>query len=410
VREDDYEFADIAGRARGGLVIADTHRSGAFEVVIAGGGVAAIETASALSKLAGGLVSLTLLTPNQEFFYRPMTIHEPFGGAPAKRYPLARIAETLDAELVEDRFAWVGRTTRTAHLASGGQLHYDALVLCLGAVARTRYEHAVTIEGRHGDELRDLVGRIDGGQVSRLALVVPERLVWPLPLYEVALMSAARAAAKDIELAITFLTSERAPLEIFGESASRGVSKLLGERRIDLITSLRCEIPSAGQILISPDRRAGDPRRTSVDPEPRRLSADQVVSLPELYGPHVRGLPGADNGFIPVDLHCRVRGVERVYAAGDATDFAVKHGGIAAQQADAAAESIAALAGAPVKPQPFRPAIQGMLLTGAAPYYLSAWIIGGHASGSQLTSEATWAPASKIAAKHLVAYLEQIGR
>jgi hypothetical protein len=66
-------------------VSAETHRSGAFEVVIAGGGVAAIETASALSKLAGGLVSLTLLTPNQEFFYRPMTIHEPFGGAPAKR-------------------------------------------------------------------------------------------------------------------------------------------------------------------------------------------------------------------------------------------------------------------------------------------------------------------------------------
>jgi sulfide:quinone oxidoreductase len=122
------------------------------------------------------------------------------------------------------------------------------------------------------------------------------------------------------------------------------------------------------------------------------------------------GLPGSVNGFIPIDLHCRVRGVERVYAAGDATDFAVKHGGIAAQQADAAAESIAALAGAPVKPQTFHPKIQGMLLTGAEPYYLSAWIIGGQASGSQLTSEATWAPASKIAAKHLVAYLEQIGR
>ena len=105
-----------------------------------------------------------------------------------------------------------------------------------------------------------------------------------------------------------------------------------------------------------------------------------------------------------------VRGVERVYAAGDATDFAVKHGGIAAQQADAAAESIAALAGAPVKPRPFHPTIQGMLLTGAEPYYLSAWIIGGQAFGSQLTSEATWAPPSKIAAKHLVPYLEQIGR
>ena len=388
---------------------AETRRSGRFEVVIAGGGVAAIETASALSKLAGGLVDLTLLTPNQEFFYRPLTIQEPFGGAPGKRFPLAGIAEKLEAELVKDGFAWVDRTTRTVHTASGGQLHYDALVLCLGGVARARYEHAVTIEGRRGDELQDLVDRIDGGQVSRLAFVVPERLAWPLPLYEVALMSAARAAEQGLELAITFLTSERAPLEIFGESASRGVSKLLGERGMELITSVRCEIPSAGEILIRLDARAGGPRRPSADAVPR-LSADQIVSLPELYGPHVRGLPGSDNGFIPVDLHCRVRGVERVYAAGDATDFAVKHGGIAAQQADAAAESIAALAGAPVKPRPFRPNIQGMLLTGGEPCYLSAWIIGGQASGSQLTSEATWAPASKIAAKHLVPYLQQIGR
>ena len=69
----------------------------------------------------------------------------------------------------------------------------------------------------------------------------------------------------------------------------------------------------------------------------------------------MRGLPAALNDFIPVDRHCQVRGVERVYAAGDATDFAIKHGGIAAQQADAAAEAIAALAGAPVKPKPSIP-------------------------------------------------------
>jgi sulfide:quinone oxidoreductase len=391
-------------------VSAGADRSGPFEVVIAGGGVAAIETASALSRLARGLVNLTLLTPNQEFFYRPMTVLEAFGGAPSKRYQLARIAEVLDAELVEDRFAWVDRTTRTAHLASDAQLHYDALVLCLGAVARTRYKHVITIDGRPGDELRHLVDRIDGGHISRLAFVVPERLAWPLPLYEVALMSAGRAAEKDIELAITFVTSERAPLEIFGESASQGVCKLLGERGIELITSARCEIPSAGQILITLDRQLGGSRRSSVDLVSRRLSADQVVSLPELYGPHVRGLPGAVNGFIPVDLHCRVRGVERVYAAGDATDFAVKHGGIAAQQADAVAESIAALAGAAVKPRPFRPTIQGMLLTGAEPQYLSAWLIGGHAFSSEFASEATWSPPTKIAAKHLVPYLEEIGR
>ena len=38
-----------------------------------------------------------------------------------------------------------------------------------------------------------------------------------------------------------------------------------------------------------------------------------------------------------------------MYAAGDASDFPIKHGGLASQQADAAAEAIAALAGADVR-------------------------------------------------------------
>ena len=43
-----------------------------------------------------------------------------------------------------------------------------------------------------------------------------------------------------------------------------------------------------------------------------------------------------------------------IFAAGDATDQPVKQGGLATQQADAAAELIAAEAGARVTPQPFR--------------------------------------------------------
>jgi sulfide:quinone oxidoreductase len=129
--------------------------------------------------------------------------------------------------------------------------------------------------------------------------------------------------------------------------------------------------------------------------------------LPELFGPSVRGLPRAQHGFIAVDLHGKVRGVERVYAAGDATDFAVKHGGVAAQQADAAAEAIAALAGVSIKPQRFTPVIHGMLLTGARPKYLTAHITGGHGFSSLITDAPTWSPPTKIAARHLAPYLEQ---
>ena len=68
-------------------------------------------------------------------------------------------------------------------------------------------------------------------------------------------------------------------------------------------------------------------------------------------------------------LPLRKLGGERI---GDATDFAIKHGGIAAQQADVAAQAIAALAGVAPEPAPFHPVIHGILLTGGKPRYLSA--------------------------------------
>ena len=105
-----------------------------------------------------------------------------------------------------------------------------------------------------------------------------------------------------------------------------------------------------------------------------------------------------------------MRGLDRVYAAGDATDFPVKHGGVAAQQADAAAEAIAALAGAAVEPQPFHPVIHGILLSLQKPLYLSAHLTGGHGSSSQISDTPSWGHPAKISAKYLAPYLEQRDR
>ena len=122
-----------------------------------------------------------------------------------------------------------------------------------------------------------------------------------------------------------------------------------------------------------------------------------MIALPELFGPEMRGIPLGDHGFIQVDPHCRVPGVEHIYAAGDATDFPIKHGGIGSQQADTAAQSIAALAGASVTPQRFNPTIHGMLVTNEKPQYLTAHITGGHGFSSEITDTPTWSPPSKIA-------------
>ncbi len=364
-----------------------------FRVLIAGGGVAALEAALALHDLGGERVSLTLIAPNRELVYRPMTVREPFAYPTAGRYPLEKFANDVGAELVKDSFAWVVAPERVVHTDSGAQHPYDALVLGLGARVHVRYEHAITIDdGRLDEQLHGLIQDVEGGYVKRLAFVIPPRMAWPLPIYELAMMTATRAYDMGVEIAVTILTPEDRPLAIFGDGAAGAVSKLLAGKGVEVITSAYCEVPQSGQLVIKP----GD----------RHLEVDRIVALPELYGPAVRGLPAGSDGFIPVDLHCQVRGVERVYAAGDATEFAVKHGGIAAQQADSAAESIAALAGAPVEPKPFHPRIHGIVLTGGEPLFLSASVTGGHGFQSQITDEPTWSPPTKIAAKYLAPYLE----
>ena len=95
-----------------------------------------------------------------------------------------------------------------------------------------------------------------------------------------------------------------------------------------------------------------------------------MIVLPTLRGPPIDGVPQTRDGFIVVDEHGRVRGIPDVYAAGDITLFPVKQGGIATQQADAAAEAILADAGFLDHPAPFRPVLRGLLLTGSTPRFL----------------------------------------
>ncbi len=369
-------------------------RSDKLNVVIAGGGVAALETALALADLAPDRTNVTVIAPNSEFVYRPMVVHEPFAYGAAHRYPLESIVHDAGATLLCGELSWIDPATRTIHTKADEAIEYDALVLALGATVTKRYPHALTIDDRYlAQTMRGLVQDVEGGYVHKLAFVAPGRMAWPLPLYELALMTAERAYDMGIELQMTIVTPEDSPLAIFGSSASSTVAELLARANIETINSAYAQVPSSHEVLINP----GD----------QRLDVDRVIALPELYGPAVRGIPLGENGFIRVDPHCRVPDVERIYAAGDATDFPIKQGGIGSQQADAAAQSIAALAGAPVTPERFDPTIHGMLLTNGKPRYLTAHITGGHGFSSEITDTPTSPPPSKIAAKYLAPYLAE---
>jgi sulfide:quinone oxidoreductase len=366
-----------------------------LRVVIVGGGVAALESALALAQLAPERTDVTLLAPNPEFVYRPMTVREPFAGGTADRYSLQRIASDAGAELLSDELDWIDPERQTIHTKTGEAIEYDALVLALGAHVHTRYKHAITIDDRHMDEtLHGLIQDIEGGYVHSLAFVAADRMAWPLPLYELALMSAGRAYDMDVELSTAIITPEDSPLAVFGSTASKAVAELLGRASILTINTPHVEVPSPGEVVIA----SGE----------RHLRVDRVIALPELYGPAVRGIPLGEHGFIRVDAHGRVPGVEHIYAAGDATDFPVKYGGIAAQQADAVAQSIAALAGAAVTPELFHPVIHGMLLTNEKPVYLTAEIVGDHRSNSKISDTPTWSPPTKIVAQYLAPYLEAL--
>lgn len=364
-------------------------------MLIVGGGVAALETALALADLTPDRTDVTVLAPNGEFTYRPMTVREPFGYSAAQRYPLAQVVHDAGAALISGELAWVDPVRRTIHTEADEALEYDALVLALGATVTKRYAHALTIDDRDLDDtMHGLIQDVESGYIHRLAFVAPGRMAWPLPLYELALMTAGRAYDMGITLQTTVVTPEEGPLAIFGQAASSAVSALLSRANVETITSAYAEVPHSGEVIIHP----GD----------RELSVDRVVALPELFGPTVRGVPRGEHGFIRVDPYCRVRGVERIYAAGDATEFPIKQGGVGAQQADTVAESIAALAGASLTPSRFNPVIHGMLLTDTRPRYLTAHITGGQGFSSEITDAPTWSPPSKIAAKYLAPYLEEL--
>jgi len=364
-----------------------------FRVVIAGGGVAAMEAALALAELAGQLTAVTVVAPNAELVNRPMAVREPFAYPHAERHPLAPIVRAAGAELLADKLERVDPERRAVHTKGGSELAYDALVLALGARIEPRYEHAITIDDRSLEEtLQGLIQDVEGGYVKSLGFVVPAPMAWLLPLYEIALMIAGRAYDMNLELACTLVTPEDTPLAVFGSGASDAVAERLARARVQTICSSYAEVPGSGKIIVNPGER--------------ELQVDRVIALPQLSGRALSGVPANEHGFLRTSPNCELLELERVYAAGDCVEFPVKHGGLASQMADAAAESIAALAGAPVEPHPFEPEIMGMLLTGGKPLYLHAKITGGHGFSSEASEEPLWSPPSKIASKYLAPFLD----
>jgi sulfide:quinone oxidoreductase len=358
------------------------------QVVIAGGGVAALEAMIALHDLAADRVRVTLVAPQDDFVYRPLSVAEPFSLGHAAHHSLAGLARDFDAELVRAFVKEVVPAPRLAVLGDGSTLAYDSLLVAVGARLRPAFAHAITF-GMPGAAaaLSGLLADLEDGRVRRVAFVLPSSTAWSLPLYEIALMTARDVWAAGGEGELTLVTPEARPLELFGPESSAMVAGLLEQERIEFIGSVTPEV--LHNMVV-----AGE----------RRIDVDRAVAIPVPVGLEIPGLPADEDGFIPVDEHGRVSGVDGVYAAGDATDSAIKQGGLAAQQAVAAAEAIAARHGADLDPEPFRPLLRGMLLTGGRDRWLRA-PAGNTPAATQASLEALWWPPAKIATRYLAPVL-----
>ncbi len=366
-------------------------RASPVHVLIAGGGVAALEATLALRALAERRVAITLVAPESDFVYRPLAVAEPFRVGEVERFPLRPLVEAAGAELRQGRVAAVDPDRRVVVTAEQEELPYEVLLLALGAVPREALPGALTFRGSEdGPALAALLERAVDGELRSFVFALPAGVTWPLPLYELALLTGSYLADRGtMGIELTLVTPEEAPLGLFGTRASEAIGELLEARGIGL--QLRATPVSFEEGLLG------------LAPE-GEIETAAVVALPRLEGPRLAGIPNDPNGFVPTDEYGRVGSEVDVYAAGDLTQFPLKQGGIATQQAGAAAASIAAQVGADVEPTPFKPVLRGLLLTGMVPRYLRSEV---GTADSVADTEALWWPPAKIVGRYLAPFLAQ---
>lgn len=370
-------------------------RNGMKSVLIAGGGVAALEAALALRSLAEDRVHVQLLAPEPRFWYRPLSVAAPFELGAVRYYELDGLARRIGADVVPGGLVGVDAWRHIAHTSKNTQIEYDALLIACGALPMPAIPGAVTFRGPADvEQIQQLLRDAASANVRSVAFVIPWGAVYSLPAYELALLTADHLERRGLGgVEITLVTPEHEPLQAFGPTASEALRELFADRGIALRTGAYPKDVVDGAVRLIPEGE---------------VVADRVVALPRLEGAPIDGIPQTVFGFVPVDAHCRVTGVENVYAAGDITSFTVKHGGLATQQADAAAEAIAASVGADVVPERFRPILRGMLLTGRRPRYLRRELRVDPEVEPTVSTDALWWPPAKIVGRHLAPFLASI--
>jgi sulfide:quinone oxidoreductase len=360
-----------------------------LRVLIAGGGVAGLEAALALRDRAGDRVAIELLAPGPDFVNRPVTVRNPFAAVQTPRLPLDRLTG-LGIRVRADALAEVRAEHHQVRTTDGDLIGYDRLIVALGAHAVPSVHGATHFAGpRDAGSVERALERLAEDPERILTFALAHSVTWPVPFYELALLSARSLAQRDPgSRRVMLVTHEQRPLELFGRTASDAAARLLHSARVDVTVGATANAVFDGILALE----SGE-----------LVRAGEVIAVPAMKGRPISGLPHDSDGFLPVDVHGRVPGLEHVFAAGDITSGPVKQGGLAAQQADAAALWIAAEAGAAVDPTPPSPVLRATMFTPDGHLHLRAPL--GDPAQGEVSSSPLWHPTGKIAGSYLAGFL-----
>jgi hypothetical protein len=179
------------------------------------------------------------------------------------------------------------------------------------------------------DTFHGMVQDFELAYVNSIAFCLPPA-AWPLPLYELALITAERVSSMNAEPRLMFAAPNRSRWRRSAAGLVRG-SQVCSRRGIAL--------RAWGGRARPGGPFAGRGRESSL----RWTDRDAAEGV----GPAIRGLPAGRGFFVLVDGRCVVRDTGgRSFAAADVTEWEIKHGGLGAQQADTAAAGVAEELGA----------------------------------------------------------------
>jgi len=351
------------------------------KVAIIGGGVAALEAMLALNAIGYAKADVHLFSPQTRFVLKPLAVSSGFGRGGLINFDLQKLAATGGATFHESSVSEVDASRRVLTLSDDSEFEYDFLIASPGAALVEAVPGAMTYIWQSGKEaVTEAMATLRDRKESRVVVTMPEGGSWPMPLYELALLIADELGSGA---SISIVTPEKSPLDLFGNEATGKVTALLQDRNIETV-------------LETAPAEYRDGALVTVDGQ--QIEADIAIALPLLDGRRVQGLPSDEQGFIPVDGFGRIHDHEREFAAGDATSFPVKFGGLATEQADIVAGAIAAAAWGATAPEPFKPVFRGTLVTADGMIGLGP--------GADSSGPYAWDPAEKVHGKFLTPFLK----